>query len=152
MRLSEVGKQAVATIGAEESLESAAKLMRDLHVGDLIVVEFKDGRKTPVGILTDRDIVMATVALGAHPEVLNVGEIMTRKLVIAREVDSLARVIELMKDNGVKRIPIVAESGELSGVICLEDIISQMAEDFSSLSQISGKEKEKEFDRRRKFD
>ena len=96
MRLSEVGKQAVATIGAEESLESAAKLMRDLHVGDLIVVEFKDGRKTPVGILTDRDIVMATVALGAHPEVLNVGEIMTRKLVIAREVDSLARVIELM--------------------------------------------------------
>lgn len=151
MELKQIYKRPVYTITEDAELEDAARLMRDHHVGDLVVIQLSDGKRVPVGILTDRDIVMATVALGVTPSALSVGNVMTRNLVLAREEDSLEQALNQMKDHGVKRIPIVGIDQELLGIVSLEDIMNFVAEEFLSISRISDREKEQELLRRRKF-
>lgn len=148
MDLKKVGHRKVLTVAKETSLEEAARGMREAHLGDVIVL---NDRKVPIGILTDRDIVMATIALGVDASALLVEDIMTAGLVTVKESDSLAQVIRLMKENGVKRVPIVGDEFQLLGVIALEDVLSLLAAELSALAEVSGRQRQFEVHRRRKI-
>ena len=74
----------VATIDRNSGVVDAAALMREEHVGDLIVVEERGGRRVPVGILTDRDIVVAVVAKRVAANDVTVGDAMTAELLTVR--------------------------------------------------------------------
>ena len=76
MAVGEICNREVVLTEKTLSVVDAAQLMRKHHVGDLVVVEERDGRKHPAGIVTDRDIVVEVVAAGVNPESLKVGDIM----------------------------------------------------------------------------
>jgi CBS domain-containing protein len=151
MDLKKLGSKRVVTVTADTSLEDAARLMRENHVGDVVIVESKGSKKIPIGILTDRDIVMATIALGAPAAPLATGDIMTSDLVTIKEDESLNHLIDLMKEKGVKRVPIVGKDCDLLGIIALEDVMALLTKELAALAEVGKRQKEVEFQRRQKF-
>ena len=114
-------------------LNGAARLMRENHVGCLVVVEEVDGLRVVVGMLTDRDIVTAVLASDLNPATLQVGEVMSTDLVTAREDDSLIDLLRIMRRKGVRRIPVVGSQGELLGIATLDDVLDILSEEFGLL-------------------
>lgn len=115
------------------SVDGAARLMRDNHVGCLVVVDEVGGRRIVVGVLTDRDIVTAVVAPGLDAAALTVDDVMTTDLVTAREDDSLIDLMRSMRRKGVRRIPVVGGQDELIGVVTLDDVLGVLSEELGLL-------------------
>lgn len=115
------------------ALDEAARLMRENHVGCLVVVDEAAGQRLVVGLLTDRDIVTAVVAAGLDPATLNVGEVMSTDLVLAREDDSLIDLMRVMRRKGVRRVPVVGAQGELIGLATLDDVLAILSEELGLL-------------------
>jgi predicted transcriptional regulator len=126
----------VATVGKSEGIADAAALMRAEHVGDLIVVEPRNNAKVPVGILTDRDIVVGVVARRVAPDAVTVGDSMTRNLLTVREDASVEFALREMRRYGVRRAPVVSANGDLVGVIAVDDIIQHLAVQLSRLADL----------------
>ncbi|HET9473958.1 MAG TPA: CBS domain-containing protein [Steroidobacteraceae bacterium] len=129
MNVGEVCQRSVVTVRPLDELLSAARVMRNKHVGYLIAVEpgVKDGSFTPVGVLTDRDMVISVMAREADPRTLRVEDVMTRDLVVAREDDQLGAALAQMRRMGVRRLPVVGERGELVGILSLDDVIETLS-------------------------
>jgi predicted transcriptional regulator len=126
----------VATIGKSRGIGDAAELMRQEHVGDLIVVETRAGAQVPVGILTDRDIVVGVIARRIAPESVTVGDAMTRNLLTVREDSSIDFALREMRRYGVRRAPVVRANGDLVGVIAVDDIIEHLAKELVQLTEL----------------
>jgi CBS domain-containing protein len=122
----------------DETVQGAALLMRKHHVGDLVVVDGDDGQAIPVGIVTDRDIVVSVVALGLDPDSLQVGDIMSDDLLTCREDDDVYQTIEQMRLRGIRRVPVVNGNGALAGIVSADDLLEFLAEEMGDLSRISG--------------
>jgi CBS domain-containing protein len=114
-------------------VDGAARLMRENHVGCLVVVEETAGKRIVVGVLTDRDIVTAVVAAGIDPTTLGVEDVMSTDLVTAREGDSLIDLMRSMRRKGVRRIPVVGGQNELVGVVTLDDVLNVLSEELGLL-------------------
>lgn len=127
----------------------AARLMREHHVGDLVVLNGKEGEQTPVGIVTDRDLVVEVIAAGVRPEDLTVGDVMSDELVTAREQDGLLDVIKRMRAKGVRRVPVVDGAGALVGILAVDDLIEIFAEQVTDLARLIAREQSRERQRRR---
>jgi CBS domain-containing protein len=127
-----------------ENAVEAAKLMRQYHVGDVVVVMDKDDKKIPVGILTDRDIVIELVAEQVDPESVSVGDVMSDHLITISESDELLDTIEQMRSKGVRRAPVVSKEGELVGILTLDDLLDVLAEAFNDLVLLTGREQRRE--------
>ncbi len=129
MNVGDTCRRNVVTIRPFDELTAAARLMREKHIGYLIVVEPDLGDDTlkPVGVLTDRDIVVAVVAREADPRSLRVDDVMTRQPVVATEGDSIATALQQMRQIGVRRLPVVAQRGQLVGVLSLDDVLDGLA-------------------------
>ncbi|MEW6761135.1 MAG: CBS domain-containing protein [Pseudomonadota bacterium] len=121
----------------DETVQGAALLMRRQHVGDVVVVDRFDGASVPVGILTDRDIVVSVIAPGLDPASLQVGDIMSDDLLTARDSDDVYETIEKMRLRGIRRVPVVDASGSLAGIVSADDLLEFLAEEMGELSRIS---------------
>lgn len=136
----EIGKLSIldtVCCSRDESVQGAAFLMRKHHVGDLIVVDEPDGERIPIGIVTDRDIVVSVIALGLDPLGLQVGDIMTDDLLTASEHDDVYATIERMRLRGIRRVPVLSDSGTLSGIVSADDLLTFLAEEMEELARIS---------------
>jgi CBS domain-containing protein len=132
MNVGRLCKRQVVTVTPQQELVSAAELMREKHIGFLIVVE-EYGR--PIGVLTDRDIVVSVVAKGANPSLLSVADIMTRDPATADEGQSLDGALRTMRRMGVRRLPVVGSKGLLTGILSLDDVLDVLA---AELAEVSG--------------
>jgi CBS domain-containing protein len=126
------------------SVVGAAQLMRKHHVGDLVVVEERGGLKQPVGIVTDRDIVVEVVAAGVNPDALKVGDIMGPEVATVRESEGLFEALRYMRDKGVRRMPVVDSTGGLVGILTLDDLLSLLAEEMTELAKLVSHERQRE--------
>ena len=144
MAVGEICNREVVIAEKGLSVVAAAQLMRTQHVGDLVVVEVRDGRKHPVGIVTDRDIVVEVVAAGVNPEVLKVGDIMGPEVATVRESDGLFEALRYMRDKGVRRMPVVDRDGALVGILTLDDLLSLLAEEMTELAKLVSHERQRE--------
>jgi len=126
------------------SIPDAARLMRDQHVGSLVVTDMNDGKAMPVGILTDRDIVIEIVSKDISLEQVTVGDIMTYALLKVTEDENIFDVAQRMRARGVRRVPVVSRLGELVGIIAADDILELLSEELSLLSRITTREAEQE--------
>ncbi|MDO9198751.1 CBS domain-containing protein [Rhodoferax sp.] len=115
------------------TLSGAARLMRENHVGSLVVVEETGGMRIVVGMLTDRDIVTAVVAPGLDLNSFCVEDVMSTDLITAREDDSLIDLMRAMRRKGVRRVPVIGGQGELIGVVTLDDVLDILAQELSLL-------------------
>jgi CBS domain-containing protein len=126
----------VATIGRQAGIVEAAALMREDHVGDLVVVEHRGGRTVPVGILTDRDIVVGVLAKRAVLDAVTVGDVMSRSLLTVRRNDSVELALREMRRIGVRRAPVVVADGGLIGILSIDDVIQNLAKQLGRLADL----------------
>lgn len=133
MSVGELCNREVIVIEADASIREAARLMRDCHVGDVVVVDQRDLQRIPVGMLTDRDIVIKVLAEELDPHSVPVGNIMSASLVAARENEDLVDVIGRMRSHGVRRVPVVNEQGGLEGILAVDDVLELLAEQMNGL-------------------
>jgi CBS domain-containing protein len=134
----------VVFIERDGPLSQAAELMRSYHVGALVVVDQRDGRRVPAGILTDRDLVVEVIAKGVPLDSVTVGDVMSFELVTAREEDSIDDALRRMRTKGVRRMPVVDAEGALIGVLSLDDLLEVLAEEFMEAVRIILREQTRE--------
>ena len=136
MRIKTICQRNPVTVRRSEELLKAAQLMREKHIGYLVVVEpdATDGSQRPIGVLTDRDIVITVVARETDPRSLRVEDIMTRQPVTASTADSVDKALQDMRRVGVRRLPVVGPRGELVGIISLDDVISVLAGELQNVA------------------
>jgi CBS domain-containing protein len=149
MTAGEVCNREVVFAYRDTGLTEAARLMREHHVGSLVVVMERAGERIPVGIVTDRDIVIAAVAQGRDPRTLAVGDVMSEGLFVVREQDGLAEVLRAMREHGVRRVPVVTPKGTLAGIIAIDDLLELVAEELGDFVRTVGRERLRETRARR---
>jgi CBS domain-containing protein len=137
MHIGEISTVQTVFCKRDETVQGAALLMRKHHVGDLVVIDQSGGERIPVGIVTDRDIVVSVIALGLDPSSLLVGDIMTDDLLTVGEQDDLYETIERMRFRGIRRVPIVNKDGGLTGIVSADDLLEFLADEMAELSRIS---------------
>jgi CBS domain-containing protein len=146
MQVRSICQRLVFTINATDEVTRAAELMREKRVGYLVVVDplkrTEHGR--PVGVLTDRDIVVSVVARGIDPTAVRVGDIMSLNPVTAQESDSMEVALRRMSQFGVRRLPVLNDRSDLVGVIALDDVLKVIAGDAQDLVNAIRNEREVE--------
>ena len=140
MTAGEYCNREVVITGQDVSVTEAAMLMRQHHVGDLVVVEKQGEKILPVGIITDRDIVIEVVAQKADPEALIIKDIMSTALVTVEENQALLDTLALMQNQGVRRIIVVDAQGSLQGLLSADDAIELIAEAINNLTKLVKRE------------
>ena len=130
MRVGEFCNREVVVIDEQSSIRDAAQIMREYHVGDVVITTTSYGKQVPTGILTDRDIALEIVAKSADPESVSVGDAMSFELVTVHEDDDLMHVIETMRDRGIRRVPVVDTDEALVGIMTVDDILDVLSEVF----------------------
>lgn len=128
MSLDRFCRKPVATVGPEQSIRDAAAVMKQSHVGAVVVV---DGARKPVGILTDRDVVTRVVAEDRDPEDTRVHAVMSAHPQVVRKDDFIEEAALKMRIVGVRRLPIVDSDGKLAGVVALDDLIVLLSAELS---------------------
>ena len=136
MLLRDVCMPDVVYCGPATTITEAARLMRRKHVGDIVVVEDPEGDRIPVGVVTDRDIVVEVLANELDPATNTVTDIMRTPVVIADDGEDTAQAIERMRTHGVRRIPVVGTGGALVGIVTLDDLLKVFAADAGALLEI----------------
>jgi CBS domain-containing protein len=144
MRVGEFCSREVIFVGKDETIQEAARLMRKHHVGNVVVVEERGGARFPLGILTDRDIVVELVATEIALDAVSIGDAMSFELLTAREGDSLIEAVGKMQEKGVRRIPVVDERGALVGILAIDDLLEVISEQLSGLVKVIAREQERE--------
>ena len=134
----------VVCANRDTTVVEAAHLMRHNHVGNVIVIDEVDGGRRPIGIVTDRDIVVEIVAAGLDPNLVKVGDLLLQPLVTVEERTGYAETIRLMTVNGVRRMPIVSDAGLLVGIVTLDDVLHQLALPLVELSDLAIRERRRE--------
>jgi CBS domain-containing protein len=144
MTVGSVCNREVVFVTRATAVPEAARLMREYHVGDLVVIEERNGRRLPVGIVTDRDLVIEVLAAGVEPDRVCVGDVMSGELVQAGEDDDLLDTIRRMREHGVRRLPVVDAGGALTGILSVDDLIDLLAEQVTDLAGLIGREQRRE--------
>lgn len=144
MPIGEFCNREVVFATRKTTIPAAAQLMRKNHVGDLVVVDVVNGRRVPVGIVTDRDIVVEIIAKSLDLNDFTVGDIMSPQLVSVQESEGVFETIELMRNKGVRRIPVVDREGGLEGIVSADDILDLLAEEMTELAKVSPREQSRE--------
>jgi|SRR5688572_16891943 len=133
MKVKEVMTPDPKAIWLTESLADAAQLMWENDCGVLPII--KDGRKV-VGLITDRDICMATAMKQADPSGISVEEVMTGQVYSVNSEDDVAQALQAMQEHKIRRLPVVTAEGELEGILSMNDIVLKAGESNGKEAQI----------------
>ena len=124
--------------------------MREHHVGSLVIVVDRLSERVPVGIITDRDIVVAVVAKELDPRALTVSDVINSGgVLVVREQDGLPDALRLMREKGVRRVPVVTKSGALAGIVTIDDLLELVADELHDFVRTAGQERVREAHARR---
>ena len=149
MPIGEICNREVVIVQRDTTVQEAAQLMRQHHVGALVVVEEVSGKRKPAGLVTDRDLVVEVLATQLDAEVITVGDIMLPELGSVPENSGVFETIQFMRAKAVRRLPVVDGQGVLVGIVALDDLLSLLAEELSELAALVSREQEKELRGRR---
>jgi CBS domain-containing protein len=145
MRARDICTYKVITMPMDGTLIEAARLMREHHIGAVVVTELRGGLIVPAGIITDRDLVVGVLADG--PETLP--KLLARDIVRGEPVTAPADseaidVLRTMRENGIRRVPLVGQRGELVGIVSYDDLVALLADEVCALSELFTKERANE--------
>jgi CBS domain-containing protein len=139
----------VARCGPQTTVLEAAYLMRRGHTGDLVVCAGAEEGEAPIGVITDRDIVVEVLAKGLDPAATTVASVMRTPVVVANETEDTSQALERMKHHGVRRIPVVGARGHLMGIVTVDDLVKGLAAEAGALAEILAREQSHEQRNRR---
>lgn len=149
MTIGAICNREVITIQRDSTVLHAAILMRQHHTGDVVVVEDCKGKSIPVGIVTDRDVVVELVATELDCNVITTGDIMTANLSTVQESTGIFEAIQLMAAKGVRRLPVVDDIGGLVGIVSLDDLLLLLSKELEALTKLISREQKNEASKRR---
>jgi CBS domain-containing protein len=149
MPIGEICNREVVVAWRNDTALEASRLMRQHHVGNVVVVDDQNGVQVPVGIVTDRDLIMEIMAPELDGATITVGDIMLRELVTVKESTGVFEAIQYMRQKAVRRLPIVDESGGLVGILTLDDLLELLSEEFHEIAKLVRNEQQKESRSRR---
>ena len=138
MALKDVCKSSVVCTTSDVSAADAARLMRDKHVGELVVVKPQD--KKAIGTITDRDLVTKVMANNMDPRTIQINEIMVRNPTVAKESDGLFETARKLEQTGIRRLPVIDDQGHLTGIVSIDDLYELFATELSTLSKVSARQ------------
>lgn len=115
------------------ALNEAARLMREQHVGCLVIINETVMGRAVVGMLTDRDLVTAVIAKDMDPRQFRVGDVMSSDIATVRETDSVMDALTVMRHKGVRRVPVTDARGMLAGMLTIDDIFGAVADQMRAL-------------------
>lgn len=144
MTVGEVCNRDVIIAKPDASLLEAARLMKSCHVGDIVIVEERERRRVPIGILTDRDIALAVVDRLVRLPYLRIADVMSRDLVTSVEDENLYDAVKKMQSHGIRRLPVVNAAGGLEGILTFDDVIELLSEELTDLAKLVVREQKKE--------
>lgn len=144
MKTGDICTRNVVTAKGSINLAEAAAVMRENHVGSLVVLDEREPLR-PVGIITDRDIVVKVVAGDVNAHTVTVDEVLAgRTLVVAREDDSAIDSLRTMRRNGVRRLPVVDARGQLVGIVALDDFLEAESQALADMVEAMARERSRE--------
>jgi len=144
MPIGEICIRDVVILKPKDSIIDAAKLMRRYHVGDVVVVDDQDGKAQPIGILTDRDIVVELIAQEVPLNSVLVEDVMSRELLVVQENRGILDSVQCMRTKGVRRIVVVNDHGSLVGVISIDDLLELISQEMLDLMKVVTRQQERE--------
>ena len=148
MSIGEFCTREVVIAGRDTGIVELAQLMRRQHVGDVVVVEKHGNLAVPVGIITDRDIVVELIAGEVDLDSVTIGDVMSPELITAREKEGIWDTLQRMRSKGIRRLPVVNEDGGLEGILTVDDLIELLADELALLARIAGRGHELEEEKR----
>jgi CBS domain-containing protein len=133
MSIAKMCDRTVSVATPNDSIWKVVCAMRDDNVGSVVIV---DAARKPIGIVTDRDLVVRVLAPGLDPKRIVVESVMTQcPRTLPRSAASM-EALRLMRELGVRRLPVVGVRGELVGIVSVDDLLQQVAEELGSLSLV----------------
>lgn len=144
MPIGEICTRDVVIVKPKDSIIEAAKLMRSYHVGDVIVVDEQDGQAIPIGILTDRDIVIELIAQEVSVENMLVEDVMTDDLMVVKESSGRWDAVQSMRIKGVRRIVVVNDHGALVGIVSSDDLLELISQELLDLVKAVMRQQDRE--------
>lgn len=148
MKVGNICNREVIAAPAGASVSQAAALMRHHHVGDVLVLESAESR-VPIGIVTDRDIVVEIVATGLDAASLTLRDIIVSPLISTHEDETCEDTVRLMALHGVRRMPVLDSAGNLVGVVTLDDLLPYFSAPLAQLAHLAGRGRRREMQLRR---
>jgi CBS domain-containing protein len=139
MSIGEHCNRNVVSAVRETTVAEAAGLLRQNHVGSVIIVDEVGGQRIPVGIVTDRDIVVEVVAAGLDPQLVKLGDLIVGPLTTISEDATYTDAIREMSLRGVRRMPVVSATGALVGIVAVDDILHRLATPLAALSDLAAR-------------
>ncbi|ADE13853.1 CBS domain containing protein [Nitrosococcus halophilus Nc 4] len=133
----------VIVTSLDTSILEVAQLMRRHHVGDVLVVEQQGEQNIPVGIVTDRDLVIEILAEEIALDAVTVKDVMSSAITISEKAD-LWDTLQQMRYQGIRRMPVVNEKGSLEGILTVDDVLALLAEGLTDLVKLVKHEIEQE--------
>ena len=121
----------VVTVSPDELVTAAAQKLRDHRVG-CVVVE-RDGK--PYGMLTDRDVAIRVVAGGLDARTTKVGDVATLDPVVVRDLEGVQTAARRMREYGIRRLPVVDETGRLRGIVTADDLVRVLGRELGDLAE-----------------
>lgn len=147
MRTGQVCTPNPVTVDVDETVVTAAQLMRERHVGSVVVLE----GDRPRAILTDRDLAIVAVAQCADRiTTLSVRDVLAKEqLHVAHADEPLWKVLKRMRDRGVRRMPVLDVTDQLVGILSIDDAIDSLAEQLSDIAALTERQMTREYFERR---
>lgn len=136
MLVSSICRRDIVTIDAQRTLIEAARMMRDHHVGTLVVTCVDAQGEQVCGIVTDRDLVIDALARTPLELDAEVGDLAHVDLTLIAENASLDQAVTAMQNSGVRRLLVTDSADRLSGIISLDDVMEAFARQVGGLARI----------------
>lgn len=149
MKIGECCNRDVVIAQTNMEILETARLMKRHHVGDVVVVENRDGANVPVGILTDRDLVVEVLAQEVPADEVTAADVMSFDVGTIREEEGVWETLERMRDLGVRRMPVVDQDGALVGLVTLDDLLELLSETMENMTRLISGELKRESRRRK---
>lgn len=138
MSVGEFCNRQVVIARPESDIVAVAKLMRQHHVGDVVIVQGKEGETlVPLGIITDRDLVIELLALEVAPDSVTVGDVMSYELVTCRESYGVWSALQRMQSKAIRRMVVVSDEGGLVGILTVDDLLELLAEEMTAVAKVA---------------
>jgi len=134
MNVEQLMTRDVKVCRSDDTLNRAAQLMWEFDCGCIPVIS-TDGDGVVLGVVTDRDIAMAAYTQGRPLSAVSVSTAMARKVIACRANDGIDQAEALMRDNQVRRLPVLDQSGRLVGILSLDDIAREVQREAESGSR-----------------
>jgi CBS domain-containing protein len=144
MRVRDICMTEVVCCRPQASALDAARLMRQKHVGDVVVVSDPERERVPLGVVTDRDLAVEVLGNGRDAAHTTLSDLMRSPVVIATDSEDDSVVVERMRSHGVRRVPVVDERGTLVGIVTLDDLLRALLSDVQSLLASQAKAQRRE--------